>query len=294
MGEIKMKIGIVGSNSNIARSFVSYLSDKNVSLFLYDVHDYSLDGYDTYNKISFDDDSYKMINLECDLLYVFFGLIGTIKGFDSYDSFIKVNELYLVKLLDLISSKKAKTKIVYISSRLVYADFPKLHSENDTLNGKSVYAINKIAAENFIRIYSDCYGIKYTIFRLGIPFGAVNDVSSKFGIVSIFEEQAKTGEIKLFWGGEGTRTFTHIFDICNVMFNVASTMESDNEIYNVGGVNHSLYEVAYYYAKKYDSKIVFIEKDGLENSVDVKNGAFDFSKIQKFFPYRYIDLVNEK
>ena len=59
-----MKIGIVGSNSNIARSFVSYLSDKNVSLFLYDVHEYSLDGYDTYNKISFDDDSYKMINLE--------------------------------------------------------------------------------------------------------------------------------------------------------------------------------------------------------------------------------------
>ena len=289
-----MKISIIGSNSNLARNFVKYIENENIDIELYDIQNSSLDGKSNYMQIDFsDDNSIDLINYNSDLIYIFFGLIGTSKGFRAYNEFITVNEIYLAKILNHLKKHESNSKIVYISSRLVYSDTPALHSETSLLDGKSIYAINKIASENLIRLYSNVFGLRYSIFRVGIPFGSIENLNLDFGVVSMLEKQAIDGKINMYWNGIGTRTFSHIKDICYILYNAPLLSKSTNEIYNIGGCNHTLLEVGQYFAKKYNAKIVNIDVNGVDEKIECVNGAFNFTKIQNLLPHCYVDLVNE-
>lgn len=116
----------------------------------------------TYFNYSIVLDRYLDISEDAFLNRILTGKTGTVKGFESYEEFIKVNEIYLLHLLTEYVKRNSKSKIIYPSTRLVYKE--------DVEKMKSIYAVSKYAAEKYIEFFYDIYDVEYCIFRICTPY----------------------------------------------------------------------------------------------------------------------------
>lgn len=104
----------------------------------------------------------------------------------------EVNILGSMRLFKFASDVRAK--ILYLSSSAVYGEQPdKALEENDTLNPGTIYAVNKIACENYLKILEKGYGLKWNVLRLFATFGSGHKPSPYQGIVNIMLTQMASG-----------------------------------------------------------------------------------------------------
>lgn len=285
-----MKISIIGSNSYIARNFICQLDKSRFSYCLYDIHETHFDGCGNYQKIDLSSKKNISSNIDFDVdaIYIFSGKTGTKAGFDEYEKYIDVNEKYLLNILTCCAEVKTKARIVYPSSRLVYKSSEYPVNEESNLDGKSIYAITKIASENYIRLYSTVFGLSYNIFRICVPFGSLIQDVKFYGTYEFFLSQAKSGKnITLFGDGSSERTFTYIGDICKVLLDVPLMSISENEIYNIGGDNRSLLDIARVIATYFNVGVDFIEWPIVDKRIEVPTIKFNFAKLNEIYPYKY-------
>ena len=181
--------------------------------------------------------------LEYDGILFFSGLTGTDKSFEEAENFILANELGLVRLLSRLAPIGEKApKVIFPSSRLVYKGKDGPIGEDDEKETKTVYAVNKLACEGYLKAYGNMYGLPYAILRICVPFGSLVKGSQSYGTIGFFERQARAGkQISLFGGGDVRRTFTHVEDICKA---VALLLERGCGVYNMGGKEMSLRDAA--------------------------------------------------
>ena len=113
------KIAVIGANSYIARNLVHFLKQKpDVSLTLYDAQEESKDGETPYRQIKIlDPDSLHDLDLSADIIYMFVGKTGSADGFDDPKTFIDINEMALLHLLNECRRQKANGKIIFPSTR---------------------------------------------------------------------------------------------------------------------------------------------------------------------------------
>ena len=286
-----LKFSIIGANSSLARNFIFFLRDKNVSLKLYDIQDKQFDGANNYLQVDFQNkNDIKKIDLACDAAFIFSGLTGAALSTKEANRFIDINEKVLVNILDLVKLQQTQCKIIYPSSRLVYKESENKLTEDAPLEAKSIYALNKISAESILKLYHQTFGIDYTVFRIAIPFGELNPSSNKYGILANLVEQSKKGEITLFGDGSGIRTFTHVRNICEALFFGSTSRATDNQIFNIGGYAYTLLEIANIISKNNNSKIVFTPWPEDLFKVEVKNGHLDSAKLDRLLNIDYIDI----
>lgn len=288
------KIAIIGANSSLAKSFIQYLErQSDMKVYLYGFHKYSNWKDKEYQCIDFSNpESIDQIDFSCDQVYFFSGLTGSVKGFEQYSDFLDVNEKNLIALLDGIVRNNGTCRVVYPSSRLVYKSVGERLMEKSELEAKSIYAVNKIAAEQYLKVYSNAYGVDFTIFRIAIPFGSICNEKSDYGIVSVLKKQAEeNGVITLYGRGDGYRTFTHVEDICNIFLNAVVHADTKNQIFNIGGHRHSLKELAEIIAKQYGATVQEAEWPSLEGKTDVPEGWLDSKKLDSLLHINYKDLI---
>ena len=108
-----------------------------------------------------------------------------------------------------------------------------------------------------------------------------------------FLKQAKMNKkITLYGQGEVKRTFTHIFDICDVFLKIAEKSDATNSIYNIGGETFSLQEIAKKIAKIYNSKIECIEWPNEALKIESGDTIFDSKKIDDYLmKKKYLKLT---
>jgi len=287
------KFSVIGANSSIARNFSYYLKGKDVELKLYDIQPESIDGEQGYTCINLlDEGDIDKIDYDCDAIFIYSGLTGGERSINMHSAFIDVNEKSLLNILKAHREKNSRARIIYPSSRLVYKNSNEPLTEESPKEGLSVYAVNKIAAEGYIRMYNSLYGTEYTIFRIAIPFGNLNPASTDYGIVSKFRHQAQdNGAVTVFGDGCGRRTFTHIKDICRLIYEGAISHKTLNETYNIGGCTYSLLELANLQAERFGARVTTVEWPELVEKIDVPNGDLDSTKLDSIFGKDYIDIV---
>ena len=136
-------------------------------------------------------------------------------------------------------------RFIFASTSVVYAKPSHLPmDETHPLSPESVYGVSKLSVENFIRLYSDTYGIKHKIFRYGNVFGPRQNPHGEAGVVAIFTGQFMRGEQPTIFGdGSKTRDYIYISDI--VSANIAAlAAEGDNDTYNIArGIGVSDFEI---------------------------------------------------
>lgn len=126
---------------------------------------------------------------------------------------------------------------VYASSMSVYGDEnPCPVREDDLIKPKSFYAVGKMASENYMRVFSEEYGIKCTALRLNNVYGPGQNMENlKQGMVSIFLAQAiKNRHIDVFGDRKRYRDFVYIDDVVDAF--VLAGEGKENELYNTYNV----------------------------------------------------------
>lgn len=292
-----MRCIVLGAKGYIGKHIVWYIAQHyGAMLKKYDVVDTE---ESNYSKVDLTDkESVKKIDFDVDYIFDFAGLTGTFTGFGDYERFFAINELSLLNLLDAIRKSNNRPKVVFPSTRLVYKGYDRPLREEDEKESKTIYAVNKIACENYLQAYHDSFDIPYSIFRICIPYGNLLSNDYSFGTVGFFIKQAKAGrDITLYGGGTVKRTFTHMEDLCYQIVEGAFHPESNGQIYNIGGETLSLKDAAKIIAKKYGVNVVSVPWPEKDLRIESGDTYFDDSKIKNLLqmkPYKRLeDFTND-
>lgn len=285
------KIAIIGANSYIARNMCTVIEKKydKYDIYLYDRAEKQVDGRENYKSIDvLDKKSLENIDFDCDYIYLFVGKTGTANGFDVYDEFINVNEIALLNILSIHREKKSKAKIIFPSTRLVYKGVEGLLNENSEKEFNTVYAVNKFACEMYLEQYRKVFDINYCIFRICVPYGTLIENASSYGTAEFMIKSAKEkGMISLYGDGEVRRTLTHMEDLCNILVKYGVSDACINDVFNVGGEDYSLKEMANMIANKYSASIDFVPYPELARKIESGSTVFDDGKLQSIDAYAF-------
>jgi UDP-glucose 4-epimerase len=155
-----------------------------------------------------------------------------------------------LKILSSCINSNVK-KIIFSSTSAIYGNpnqFPT--DEYSSPNPMSPYALDKLMSENYLKLYSELYGVKSVCLRYFNVFGErmTNEGAYK-SVISIFKEQKeKNTPLTITNDGNQMRDFIYVGDV--VMANYLSCIKDTGNfnIFNVGyGENISVNEISSYF-----------------------------------------------
>lgn len=276
------KAVIIGANSYIARNVLLMLKrDYDCSVKLYDYSEKQVDGEENYKQVSIlDPESAAQIDFDCDVVFMFVGKTGSANGFDDFNTFIDINERALLTILNEMRRQASSAKIIFPSTRLIYKGTKGPQKESAEKEFKTIYAINKFACEQILAQYHNVFGLNYCIFRICIPYGTMIPNASSYGTAEFMLKKATAGEnISLYGDGGVRRTLTHMEDLCKVLIEGAFSDDCINDVFNIGGEDYSLKEMAELIAQKYGVGIDYVEWPDVALRIETGDTVFDDEKL---------------
>ncbi|HSA06014.1 MAG TPA: NAD-dependent epimerase/dehydratase family protein [Candidatus Gastranaerophilales bacterium] len=150
-------------------------------------------------------------------------------------------------LLEGIKKYGKKVHVVYISSGgTVYGHLNNYIplKETDLCAPASSYAIQKLAVEYYLQLWSNLSHISATILRLSNPYGVLLPSSRKQGLIGVALNTLIKGEIlKIYGNPQNIRDYIHLDDMCRAI-EKAVNHKKKYEILNIGsGKGHSVEEI---------------------------------------------------
>jgi len=278
-------VSIIGANSYIARNLIFLLKQrKDVKIVgLYDRAPEHADGEQNYKQIDvLSNESLKQIDFSVDIIFDFVGKTGSYNGFDDYLTFVEINEVSLLNILDEYRNQKSKAKLIFPSTRLVYKGKEGLISEEDKKEFKTIYSINKFACETYLKQYNKLFNVEYCVFRICVPYGSLVKNAVSYGTAEMMLSKAREGKNIILYGeGEVRRSITYIGDLCNLLIAGAMSEKCRNDIFNIGGENYSLKEMGVLIAEKYNIDVEYIDWPVNAKLIESGDTVFNDEKLRK-------------
>jgi UDP-glucose 4-epimerase len=196
---------------------------------------------------------------------------------------LQTNTQSTLMLLDYARKTECK-EFIFASSMSVYGDHENSYVNEQTLPvPKSFYAVGKLASENYMRIYSNMYGIKCTALRFFNVYGIGQNMDNlKQGMASIYLALAlKNKHITVKGSKERFRDFVYIDDVVDsVMKSINREKGTQFEVYNVSNARQiHVYEIIDIIEKTLPFKVIH---EYVEGTPGDQMGVYgDFSKIEK-------------
>mgnify|MGYP001469760170 FL=1 len=130
------------------------------------------------------------------------------------------------------------SKFVFASSSEVYGEPLKLPINEDSITqGKTLYAISKLAGEEFVKAYSQRYSfLNYSILRLFNSFGP-NQVG-QFVITKFLHNAMVNKPIVINGDGEQLRSFCYVDDTARGIVAALKSDKANAEVINIGNQNN--------------------------------------------------------
>ncbi|MES2454153.1 MAG: SDR family oxidoreductase [Bacteroidota bacterium] len=281
---MSVKSILIGSNGYLGRNLAWYLRQQGDEVLCYGRE---LD--------IADQQAVAQIDTRVDFIFLFAGLTGNAQGFEDFNSYVDVNEKGLLNLLTVMRQQKSEARLVFPSSRLVYQGNKGVSLKEDAEKAaKTLYALNKLACEQILAMYRNAFGINYTIFRIGVPYGNLLEGGLSYGTIGFFLQKAMAGEnIALFGDGSLRRTFTHAGDICDQIYAAINKEESNGQIYNIGGEDLSLLDVAELISAKYKVKVEFTDWPEMALKIESGDTIFDGSELERITGSSYKHTIRD-
>ena len=139
----------------------------------------------------------------------------------------------------LESARRHGASVVFTSTGgALYGDEAPLPTpESYAARPLSPYGASKLAAEAYVRAWSDAHGTPNAVCRLGNVYGPRQSPHGEAGVVAIFSHRLWSGEGLVVYGhGSPTRDYVHVHDVVSALiavsgragtFNVGTGEETD-------------------------------------------------------------------
>ncbi len=160
---------------------------------------------------------------------------------------LKINLEGTLRVLEFCRSQGAR-KCVFASSAAVYGDAARLPAaETAPCRPLSPYGASKLAAEGYLRLYSEVLDLPATSLRFFNVYGPRQDPRSPYsGVITVFFGRALRGEgLTIFGDGKQTRDFIYVKDVAHAILAALFSKKGAGESLNVAtGRETSVSELA--------------------------------------------------
>jgi len=131
-------------------------------------------------------------------------------------------------------------RVVHASSSSVYGGAATLPTtETEPTNPRSPYAVSKLAAEHYCRIFNDLYGLETVALRYFNVYGARQRPDATYAaVIPLFVDALLRGRQPVVHGdGPQSRDFTYISDVvdANLAAAAAPATQCAGRVYNIAG-----------------------------------------------------------
>lgn len=183
-------------------------------------------------------------------------------------------------LLVLEQARQEDARVVVASSAAIYghpSDLPV--PETASTDPTSPYGVQKLALDQYTRLYEDLYDLPTVALRYFNAYGP-RQQGPYSGVISTFLEQARAGEpITIEGDGEQTRDFVHVSDIVRANLQAATT-DNVGGAYNIGtGSRTSVRELAELIRDATDSSSPIVHRESRPG--DIRHSRADISRAKR-------------
>jgi UDP-glucose 4-epimerase len=143
-------------------------------------------------------------------------------------------------------------RVLFLSSSAVYGDPPaEPITERTPLQPNTIYAVCKLACENFLRILEKGYGLQWTVLRLFPTYGPSHKPSKTQGILNVMLTQLQAGNEVVVKGSlERVRDLVYVEDTARAIVESLFSDAAKSKIFNVGsGQANTVREMIHYIAE---------------------------------------------
>jgi UDP-glucose 4-epimerase len=147
-----------------------------------------------------------------------------------------INAAGTLNLLQAAHEAGAKS-LVLSSTCAVYGDDPTLPKTEAMIPApKSPYAVAKLAAEHYCRVFHESFNLNTVVLRYFNVFGPRQDSSSAYsGVTSIFIDKLMQDIAPTIYGnGKQTRDFVYVADAVRANLLAAESKQAAGQVLNIG------------------------------------------------------------
>lgn len=244
-----------------------YISDGNVKFKLYE-----FDYVDLNVLNEFDLSGYIVINA--------LGSITPNKDINYISEDLKFYDM-LTTLLIVLSKKNIRRLIQISSGGTVYGNKNNLPIvEDEALEATSIYSLQKIFFEEFLKVNYYENGIPYSIMRISNPYGGYQILNKQQGLIPIVIKNIISNTNMNIWADLNTiRDYIYISDLVKAFRIIIENDECENEVYNVGsGIGTSIKEIIQICEHTTNNKLNYIHEP--KNIASINKNILDIGKIK--------------
>jgi UDP-glucose 4-epimerase len=176
----------------------------------------------------------------CDVIFHLAAVVAVQETISNPVESAMINDIGTINVLEAARAKNVR-RVVLASSCAVYGDDPRLpKKETMTPKPESPYAVQKLSAEHYARVYSNLFGLETVSLRFFNVYGPRQDPSSPYsGVISIFMANAVSNQVPVIYGdGNQSRDFVYVKDVVKANLLAASSDNSTGNVLNIGTGNY--------------------------------------------------------
>ncbi len=187
------------------------------------------------------------------------------------------------------------TRVVFAGSSSVFGDTATLPKREDMpASPLSPYALQKLVGEQYLKLFTNLYGLETVVIRYFNVFGPRQDPSSPYsGVISLFIKALLAGVPPVVHGdGEQTRDFTFVANVVDGVLRAAAAPGVSGEVINVAtGRRTSLNELLRVLQELIGTSVTPVYDSAREG--DVRDSQADISKAERLLGYRPLVSIED-
>ena len=204
------------------------------------------------------------------------------KSFENplYD--VDVNTKSTLFILEKIRAMNIRCRFILGSTFIVIGKPDKLPVTEETpCNPTTIYGANRLASENYCKIYHNVYGLDTLIFRISNSFGPREQyVANKNAVNFLIYKAFKGEDITIFGKGNFFRDIIYISDVVSGIKTILDKGKSGNLYWISSGKKTWFYELGSWLQDLTKSTVKYVETPRYTKKVDVGNFLVDNSKLK--------------
>ncbi|HET6457445.1 MAG TPA: GDP-mannose 4,6-dehydratase, partial [Nitrosopumilaceae archaeon] len=217
---------------------------------------------------------------------VIFHLAGETSHKNSFENplyDVDVNSKSTICMLEKIKDLNLKCRFILGSTFIVIGKPEKLPINEETpCNPTTIYGANRLASENYCKIYHNVYGLDTMIFRITNSFGPREQyiTPTKNAINFLIYNAFKGEEVTIYHEGKFFRDLIYISDVISALKTIMYDGKSGSLYWIASGTKTWFHEFGEWLHELTGCKIKYVNPPSYTEKVDVGNFLVDNSKLK--------------